>query len=77
MNSWDQRLKTNRIVDMPPGPVGNQASIISEEDKHPYVPPLKMTADLSPEQKETVKYFNSMRKMLLEQDLMQTKIGGA
>lgn len=73
---WE-RLKSGRIVDAQPGPVGNQASIISEEDKHPYVPPMKMSSDMTPEQKETVKNWNSMRKMLLELDQMQTKTGGA
>ncbi|WP_156088533.1 hypothetical protein [Mycobacterium tuberculosis] len=73
---WE-RLKSGRIVDAQPGPVRDQVNTISEEDKHPYVPPMKMSSDMTPEQKEMVKNWNSMRKMLLEFDQMKTKPGGA
>jgi len=69
------RLKSNRIVDAKPGPVTQLE--ITEEDKHPYVPAMRVTADMNNAQKETAKYFNSMRKMLLERGLMQEKNGGA
>lgn len=71
MNGWE-RLKTGRIVNEQPGPV-NLNKEVSEDEKHPYVPPMKMAAEMSPEQKEMVKHWNSMRKMLLELDRMQTK----
>jgi len=71
---WD-RVKINRVINTPPGTITDFQ--ISEEEKHPYVPAMKITNEMSAGQKETVKFFNSMRKFLLDHDLMQQKSGGA
>ena len=42
-------------------------------DKHAYVPALRVQADHSPEQKELIRRYNSMRVKLVEADLMQDK----
>ena len=41
--------------------------------KHPYVAPFKVTSDMSEGQKHTVETINSMRQMLLDNDLMNKK----
>jgi len=41
--------------------------------KHPYVAPFKVTADMSEGQRNILETINSMRQMLLDNDLMNKK----
>lgn len=45
----------------------------TKKTKHPFVASFKVTDDMSEGQKVTIETFNSMRQMLLDNDLMNKK----
>ncbi|CAH1205642.1 hypothetical protein PAECIP111893_02384 [Paenibacillus plantiphilus] len=45
----------------------------TKKTKHPFVAAFKVTDDMSEGQKATIETFNSMRQMLLDNDLMNKK----
>lgn len=45
----------------------------TKKTKHPFVAAFKVTDDMSEGQKVTIETFNSMRQMLIDNDLMNKK----